>query len=351
MGMELEAWEGRAELLSPLKGFEREVQVIEYRRDPLTGHITALVKARADYVLKYFRPDLELLEELVASSRRSCPFCPEAIEERTPLFPPDLLPEGRLKVGDCWAIPSLFSHSELNAIVVLGREHFRRLDQMDERLLADGLTAAIEVLRSAKEARPDDLRYGTVIMNYAPTAGASQIHPHMQVLATKEPFNALGELISLSLDYRERNSRCFWEELVELEADRGERLVGRVGNSWWLAPFAPKRRYEVWGLLQGRSDLLGLRRGDVEDLAGGLSRLLRAYHDLGICSFNMAILAGPLGEDVSHYFWLQVRICARFGLKKSLLSDFWALPVLLNQDEVFESPESYAARFRPYLQP
>jgi len=351
MSIKLEAWEGRAELLNPLEGFRRETQVIEYRRDPLTGRVTALVRGRAHYVLKYFGSDEELIRELAESSGANCPFCPGAVEERTPKFPPEVLPEGRLRVGDCWAVPALFAHSELNAIIILGREHYRRLDQLDGRLLADGLTAAVEVLRSAREARPEELRYGTVIMNYGPTAGASQPHPHMQVLAAGEPFNELRELLARSLDYYRRCSKCFWSELVALEAEKDERLIGRLGRTWWLAPFAPRRRYEVWGLLEGRSDLTGLGPGEIRDLADGLSRVLRAYHDLGVSAFNMAVLAGPLGEDVSHYFWLQVRICARFGLRKPFLSDFWALPALLDQDELFEAPEEYAARFRPYFQP
>ena len=343
----LERWEGEAAFLSPLRAFERERQAIEFRRDPLTGHITAIVRGREQYVLKHFRSSEEDVRRLAEETRPNCPFCPEALEEKTPRFPPELLPEGRLRVGDCWAVPALFAHTELNAIVILGREHYRPLDAFDERTLADGLEASIRLLRAATRARPE-LRFATIIMNYLPTAGASLLHPHMQVLATGRPFNKLRELLSHSLRHYLATSRCFWQELVEHEEREGARLVGRLGRAWWLAPFAPERRYEVWGLVEGASDLLALSREDMASLASGTSRVLAYYAGKGLSAFNLAILAGPLGQDVSAYFWLQVRICARFGLS-GRLSDFWALPALLGQDEIFKPPEEYAAELRPYF--
>ena len=343
-----ERWEGYAEILSPLRGFTRERQVIEYRRDPLTGRVVAVVRGREEYVLKYFRPDELAIKRLAEESRQNCPFCPGAVEEKTPMFPPEILPEGRLRVGDCWAVPSLFAHSELNAIIVLGSEHYRPLDAFDRPLLADGLEAAVRLLRSARRARPE-LGFATIIMNYTPTAGASLLHPHMQLIAISRPLNAQRELLALSLDYYLARGSCYWADLVQREADLGERLVGKLDESWWLVPFAPERRYEVWGILEGASDLQALPRRCLEELADGISRVLAYYARKGIGAFNLAIVAGPLGQDVSAYFWLQVRICARFGLREPYLSDIWALPALLGQDEIFAAPEDYAAELRAYF--
>jgi len=340
-----ERWEERAELLSPLRGFEREAQAIEYRRDPLTGHITMLVRGRSRYIMKYFRSDEERVRELAETTKANCPFCPGAVEEKTPKFPPEVLPEGRLKVGECWAVPALFAHSGFNAIIVLGREHYRPLRELDGRLLADGLRAAVEILRLASRAYTD-LRFATIIMNYLPTSGASLVHPHMQALATKRPFNELRELLSRSLDYCLATGRNFWADLVEREAEEGSRLVGRLGRTWWLVPFAPKRRYEVWCLVESASSLLELSPNDIGHVAEGLARVLAFYDELGISAFNMAFFSGPLGEDTKAYFWLQMRVCARFGLREPYLSDFWALPALLSQDEVFEAPENYACGLR-----
>ena len=344
-----EKWEGRAEILSPLRGFEREVHVLEYRRDPLTGQVSIVAKGRSGYVMRYFRSDEELLRELVEKTRENCPFCPDAIERETPRFPPEVLPEGRLRLGDCWVVPALFPHADLNAIVVLGPDHFRKPGELGRDLLRDGLLAGIELIRRARGALPD-LKHAAIIMNYLPTGGSSQLHPHMQVLASQRPFNYVGALLSKSLDYYLAYSRCFWKDLVEEEARLGRRLLGRIGPTWWLAPFAPMRRYEVLCLVEDVSSLLEVPEETVAHVADGVSRVLRFYSDQGIWAFNMAVLSGPLDGGAKEFFWLQVRICARFGLGKKFLSDLWALPALLDTDEVFEAPEDYALKIKPYFQ-
>jgi len=342
-----EGLRGRAEFLSHLKGFGREVQELEYRLDPLTGYMTIISRGRSAYVLKHFRSDQGLLEELIRSSKPNCPFCPEAIEDKTPKFPPELAPEGRLRKGDCWALPALYAHADFNAIIVLGAEHFRRPSEMNEALLTDGLSLALEALRRAFRTQPE-LRHGVITMAYLPTAGSSLLHPHMQVLATPRPFNMVKELLAKSLEYYLATSRNFWEDLVRRERG-GPRFLSRLGHTWWLTPFAPMRRYEVWGIVEGQPNLLSLTDEDVRALANGLSRVLRAYDDMGIMAFNFALLSGPLGEDSSYYFWTQVRICARFGLRHMGLSDFWPPSTLLNTDEIFEAPEDYAQRLKPYF--
>ena len=346
--MDYEVLVGRAEFLSHLKGFGREIQELEYRVDPLTNRVAVLCRGRSAYVMKHFRTEEELIRRLASSSKVDCPFCPGAVEERTPKFPPDIAPEGRLRKGDCWAFPSLYAHADFNAIVVLGREHFRWPSEMDEGLLHDGFSLALEVLRRAFRARPE-LRFATITMGYLPTGGSSLLHPHLQVLAMPRPFNALAEILSKSYEYRLARSRNFWARLVEEEAEEGSRLLGHMGRTWWLAPFAPARRYEVWGIVEDGPGLLGLEDRDVRDLADGVSRVLRAYGALGITAFNLAFFSGPLGQDCSSFFWPQVRLCARFGLRGSGLSDFWALSVLLDTDEVFEAPEEYVAKFKPYF--
>jgi len=346
--MELWSREGRAVILNPARGFEPEIQVLEYRRDPLTGRLTVVARGRSGYVMRSFRSDEALVRELVEATAERCPFCPGALEERTPKFPPEVAPEGRLRVGDCWAVPALFAHMDFNAIIILGRQHFRRLHELSADLLRDGLSVGVEVIRRAHRAYPH-LNYATIVMNYMPTGGASQPHPHMQALASPEPFNRVRELLARSLEYHRATSGNFWADLVEREAEEGSRLVGHVGRTWWLVPFAPERRYEVWCLVEGASSLLELASDDLAQMAGGLARVLRFYSDMGILAFNMAILSGPLDGSAKDYFWLQMRICARFGLSRPFLSDFWALSALLDTDEVFEAPEDYAARLRPYL--
>ena len=171
----------------------------------------------------------------------------------------------------------------------------------------------------------------------------------MQVLAMKAPPNYVRELFVKSLDYYLLNSRNYWQEIIKHESEKKSRLIGRIGRIWWLAPFAPLKRYEVLGVSEDKASILELSNSDITDIANGISRILRFYDDMNILAFNMAIISAPLGGELKKCFRLQTRICARFGFKKPFLSDFWALPTILNTDEIFEEPEEYASKLRKYF--
>ena len=88
------------EILSPLIQFESEVQSIEYREDPLTGSQCRINVARAGRVRQVQQAGVEV-REVIERTASGCSFCPQNISQRTPKFPPILLPEGRIKRGEC----------------------------------------------------------------------------------------------------------------------------------------------------------------------------------------------------------------------------------------------------------
>ena len=331
---------GKARILNPLKGFELEEQELERRFDPLTGFSTIVAKGRFQYVKRFFEHDEQLLRKLAEASQPTCPFCPGKVEETTPKFPPEMVVEGRIKVGRCYAFPSLHAHSDLNAVVVLGPKHYLSLKEMNGNLLYEGFKAGLEVLRSVHSANPS-LSFASLIMNYLPTAGSSIIHPHMQVLASSLPFNYLRLLLAKSFEHYLNTASNYWKKLIEYEEMMGERFIGMHGNVAWLAPFAPSRHFEVWGIVQDNSDLLSLSDMDLRRIAEGLAKVLSFYHNKGLFSFNFALYASPLGRPLE-YFNVIIRVCARLGLKEPFLNDFWAMPALLMENEIVELPEEYA---------
>lgn len=329
----------KVRVLNPLKNFELEEQEIERRFDPLTGFSTIVAKGRLQYVKRFFEKDDRLLKKLAEASKATCPFCPERIEVSTPKFSPEIVAEGRVKVGRCYAFPSLHAHSELSLVVVMGPSHYLGLDELEESLFYEALKAGLEALTKVFEKQPT-VSYASLIMNYLPTSGSSVLHPHIQVLASNIPFNNLRLLLAKSLNYYLTNGSNYWEELVEYERGLDERFIGEKGATAWLVPFAPSRFFEVWGIIKGKSDLTMLKDVDLQDVSKGIVGILRSYHEMGISSLNLATYSSPLGEPCG-YFNVMVRLCARFGLKEPFISDFWALPTLLMESEIVESPEEY----------
>ena len=114
---------------SPLEGMKQVKGKIERRRDPLFGRVATFSTLLGGKKEILFPPtDWEHLKRAAEQSRVNCFFCPEKVEQVTPKYLESWLPEGRLRVGECLLFPNLFPVGAVHAVIVLGKEHFRLLD-------------------------------------------------------------------------------------------------------------------------------------------------------------------------------------------------------------------------------
>ena len=250
-----------AKIRSPLKNFEEEIITFEYRADPLTGRNTTVVKGMRNYVSNFLVSDPEQLNALVEKTKVTCPFCPESILAKTPMFTKDFLAEGRIFSGESTVVPNLLGHAEQSILAILSKRHHLGLDEFTPKLLFDGFKGAAQYLKRLREVDPS-VRYPALAFNYLPPAGSSIFHPHMQVLARDRPFYLVNLLLEKSKTYFEANGSSFWSDLLRAEK-MGERYLFGSGGVEWLAPFAPLRGLnEVQAIVKGKSNLLEL--GDAE---------------------------------------------------------------------------------------
>lgn len=93
-----------SEYLDPRRGFAPTQVPVEVRWDPLTGQSCRLLPEGS-----IPPPSRYDLEQLSNETRTNCPFCTDALEEQTPRFPVDVVPEGRIQVGECVLFPNLYA--------------------------------------------------------------------------------------------------------------------------------------------------------------------------------------------------------------------------------------------------
>ncbi|MEM3677940.1 MAG: hypothetical protein QW176_07330, partial [Candidatus Bathyarchaeia archaeon] len=305
-----------ARLRSPLTGFELESQPIEYRVDPLTG-MTCRINIRRSMRIRQVpkagrNPSIQ-------DSRGECPFCPGNIQRMTPLLPGGFAEEGRLRFGSAVLFPNMYPFSIYHAVAVFTGEHNPKPCDLHPEAIRDCLRVSMEFLRLAREEDPE-IRYGSVNWNYMYPAGASIVHPHLQVIGDARPTLLQEKLLEGSRAYYERYGSNYWLDLVEAEAELGERLIHRDGCAAWLASFAPQGNNEVLGIFPGCSSILELNGDCLDALSRGVAGVLKAYHDLGVESFNMALFSGPLDEH-SNYYSLNLRMISRPGVEAYYTSD------------------------------
>ena len=337
-----------SKILSPLNNFQSVTQAIDHRTDPLTGRRVLVLKERMEYVKKFIDTDDAFLRELVDSTANSCPFCPSVVLSKSPMFPPEITNEGRIQVGDAICFPSLFAHEDFNAIVVPTKAHGLQLDQLNPSIFVDGLKACLEYFERVRSHKPE-AKSAAIIMNFLPPAGSTIAHCHIQALASDIDFQSNEQLLEASRKYFENNHSSYWSDLVATEKESRERYLGRIGDVDWLTPFAPMGLNEAQAILTGKSSFNQLSNSNLHELADGLVRVLKYYHETGVRSFNAMIYSGQLGEQ-SNYFSVGLRIVSRYGYKPRFVSDIWALQYLMGEQEVYGSPEETAAKLRPYFQ-
>jgi len=334
----------QARILSPLKEFGEDIVTFEYRTDPLTGRNTTVIKGMLDYICRFLASDENLLNSLVEKTRVNCPFCPESVRDKTPMFTQDFLKEGRIFVGDAVVIPNLLGHAERSILVVLSKDHHLKLKDFTPKLIFDGFRGGLAYLKRLGEVEPP-IRFPVFIFNYLPPAGSSIFHPHMQVLARDRPFYLVKLLIEKSKVYYESNESSYWSDLISTEKG-GERYLFESNGVTWLVPFAPLRGLnEVQAIVRGKSHLLELSDKEWLGLAEGLSKILRFYHNEGYISFNAILVSGPVDEHLE-YFDVNLRVINRIGIQALGFTDAWALPYLLWDGEALEEPELFAKKVK-----
>lgn len=328
--------------LDPRADFQERTTESEIRLDPLTGF-----SGRVAHFHGLTLPDMDFDALQRATEGQFCPFCPEKLAQVTPKFPKRLWPQGRIELGNAIVFPNLSPYDAFSAVTVLTRDHRMPATEFSIEELADGLEASITYFRAVQEI---EQRAGYCLLNwnYLPAAGASQIHPHMQVFATNTAGNVLHAELEASARYAKQTGRSFWSEYLEYEEATRERFVGRMGNIAWLVPFVPFSIFmDAEAVFEGKSTLTQLQRTDLIAFAEGLKRVFAYMASQHLYGFNLAFYPAER-EDES--FWLHARISARGWLNPAVNTpDVGTIRHLYNEPYTMIYPEQTAEALRSFF--
>jgi UDPglucose--hexose-1-phosphate uridylyltransferase len=332
-------------LRNPLKDFELEIQPIEYRVDPISG-LASTFHTRPTSSPVVFKTDEAVTEKLARETQENCLFCPDKVRTVTPKFPAELIPDGRLTRGEATMFPNLFAQKGHSAVIALTKKHFLKLNEFQAEILYDALKLADIYLRRAYEV--DGIKYAEIGENYLYPSGSSVPHPHIQALASYWPYYLIKLYMEKAKKHYQKYSGNYWDELVKKEKRLKERYLGSLGSTEWFVPFAPSRHDEVHFVVRDKSNFLEFDDSDWRNLADGLSRVLKAYHDTGLSCFNFAMYSSPLGQNLD-YLWAGGKIVSRSSVQTYPTSDVWYGPNILLYGFITMPPEEVAKTIRPYF--
>lgn len=339
----------RAEFLNPLKNFEKESYDIEIRKDPLLGMTSVYNPNLRDKAKAFFgENDPDLIQRLVEESEKTCIFCGEKPEQGSPKYLPELLPEGRIKVGEAVLFANLFPLAQYHPVVSLCKTHFLSLSGFRSELLTNGFRAGQSFLKAVHD-RDAGAVYATINMNYLFPAGASLVHPHLQMLIGPAACSYHARLADAAKVYYQTYGSSYFCDLIAEEEGRGSRLIGRTGRWHWMTAFSPMGSNEIMAVHEEEADAGVLSDDDLTSLAQGICSVLAFFESLGHLSFNFTLYSIRSGRDAG--FRSVLKIINRQNLYPNYRNDDYFLQKMLNAELIIIPPEDLAEKARVFFSP
>ena len=335
-----------AKIRSPLQNFEEVKQKIEYRKDPISNHYSRINVLRAERIKQTASPGEDYtdnLQQLIDKSSKKCFFCEENVTKSTPKFAEDLAVGERIILNDFVLVPNLFVFAEAHAVGILGKNHFTELNEFTAQQWKEAIQGSIQYFK-AVFTNDKLIKYPTVNFNYLPPSASSIVHPHIQILQDVQPTKIVETLLEQSKIYQETNKSNIWLDLIASEKEIGQRVISENDFICWLASYAPQGKNEILGVLKiPKTDITELSENESKKLAEEIVSALKALYEVrGSRSVNMSIFPGPIGEDLSENYRINIKIVTRPNLSPNYTGDRGFME-LLHQETVAEAtPEMIA---------
>ena len=347
-GIKFESYESESHILNPFKGFTEETHIVEVRKDPLLGDKSVYNPALKDKVKFFFAEcDAGLIEKLVEDSAKTCIFCGDNLEKNTPQYPQSLVPEGRIRIGEAILFPNLFPVSKYHSVIALSKAHFLKLSDFSPEIIGNGLRAAQQFVNTVY-VHDQEAAFVAVNANYLFPAGATLVHPHLQMLITTSAYSYHERLIQACFKYSRENGSEYYPDLIEQERAIGSRYISKTGGWHWMAAFSPMGINEIVAVHESDNDFGKLSDSDLIDLAYGISRVLTLYDRLGHLSFNYSILSARKPADGKGFRCI-LKMISRQNLYPNYRNDDYFLQKLLQTELIINLPEEIAMITRNYF--
>ena len=177
------------------------------------------------------------------------------------------------------------------------------------------------------------IKYISLFKNVGQAAGASQLHPHSQMLAEDVVSPYIDLQMSNAKKFYEENGVNMFDEILKREFEFGDRIIYQNSEFVAFCPYAPMTSYEVHIMPTGEANCLyshDLSRFEdmyyddiyendpdcltvfADALKNTVSMLSNTIDNL---SYSMFLRSCPVNDGLSHDYWRwHLVIAPRFGV-------------------------------------
>ena len=119
---------------NPMTDNNLDTQQLEIRKDPLTGVQSVFNPRLEDKVAMFYgNSDAALMEKMAKESEPRCFLCEDRWQVMTPTYPENIVPGGRIQVGQAVLFPNIFPAAQIHAVIRVGDKHYVPLRNLIQR--------------------------------------------------------------------------------------------------------------------------------------------------------------------------------------------------------------------------
>lgn len=188
--------------------------------------------------------------------------------------------------------------------VVVTRDHDKHIGLMEVTRVEEIIAAYRERYLALKGKK--FVNYISIFHNHGVEAGASQPHPHSQIITSPLIDVDLRNGLANSKKYFRKNKKCLNCEMTAWEKKDKARIVYENADFMAICPFAPKLAFEV--IVTPKKHLPYFEKitdSQKKNLAEALSVTIKKIcKGLGDPAYNFYLHTAPSdGKDYSYYHW------------------------------------------------
>jgi len=208
--------------------------------------------------------------------------------------------------------------------------HKSEIDLYSKGYFLNLITAYSERYRDL--CRDRRFRYILIFKNKGSAAGATQVHPHSQIIAVPIIPKRVMEEVEGARQYFYYKERCVYCDIIRQEVSAGVRVVHENENFVSLSPFAARFPFETWIAPKDHKASFGdIEEFEIESFADILKATLQKIGKvLDDPPFNYIIHTSPCDEHCREYYHWHLEIMPRLTKVAGFTwgSGFYVNPVL-----------------------
>jgi len=202
----------------------------------------------------------------------------------------------------------------VHEVIIDTPRHIKIFEFIKEEWINLFITIKSRISDLKKDSR---IKYLSVFKNYGLKAGASQSHPHSQIIGMPLLPKAKRELLKREFDYYKKHGRKLLRDIVEEEIVEDKRILYRSQNFISFMPFASIFPFEIMITSFEKSSYLQMN--DFDELAIIVQNSINLLcQEIGDFDFNIEFFEPPINKnfdneeffdeiDSFHLFYIRIR--------------------------------------------